>query len=236
MGENDSCVKEFLKLITVQNLFSPQATCFEGSECLSALAASSLAISLTLGDNQATRYIASKASRATIRPFVKRPCPILLGGKKNLWLRPVEFSSVPSPPAFAHILYILFAYISTLASSCVPIVHVITQQCFSAPRIPLPLALSDRFPSFHLCVCLSIFLCGWFSPVMGLGRLCSSHCCNVHVLQISPSSGGKKTKKLYRLTEDTGRCSPRSELSVSSPPSAALLFLASFKVWTDWWS
>lgn len=120
------------KSVTVQNLFLPKATCFEGSKCLSALAASSLAISLTLGDNQATRYMTSKASRATIRPFVKPPCPIPLNGKKYISViqtprggtqpKAVEFSSVPSLPAFAHILYILFAYISKTASWCVPIV------------------------------------------------------------------------------------------------------------------
>lgn len=116
--------------------------------------------------------------------------PFCWGGKKSLIERPRGF-----PPAFAHILYILFAYISTIASSRVLIVYVLAQQSSSAAHIPLPLALSDRFPSFHLCVCLSIFLCGWFSPVMGLGRLCSSHCCNVHVLQISPLSGEKKKEK-----------------------------------------
>lgn len=41
-----------------------------------------------------------------------------------------------------------------------------------------------QITSFHLCLCVF----GWFQLVMGLGSLRSSHCCNVHVLQISSSS------------------------------------------------
>lgn len=193
------------KSVTVQNLFLPKATCFEGSKCLSALAASSLAISLTLGDNQATRYITSKASRATIRPFVKPPCPIPLGKKKIICdsdtsrrnATKSRWVLVRPPPTCirshtVHSVCLYFQDCILMRSHCL----ALSPQSFNASYIPLPLALSDRFRSFHLCVCLSIFLCGWFSPVMGLGRLCSSHCCNVHVLQISPSSGEKKKKTL----------------------------------------
>lgn len=234
-------MKEFLKQHLKTNNRA-ESFLASGYECLSALAASSLAISLTLGDNQATRYIASKAGRATIRPFVKRPSPILLGNKKkSLNETPrgrtqpeAESSSPPSRPHLRSLTYCTFCLLRS------PRFHPRAFSSFTpspsdASLLPTFLCLlrsvTDSLP-FHLCVCLSIlFLCGWFSPVMGLGRLCSSHCCNVHVLQISPLSGErKKKKKLCCLTEDTGRCSPRTELSVSPPPSAALLFLVSFKV------
>lgn len=63
---------------------------------------------------------------------------------------------------------------------------------------------------------------------MGLGRLCSSHCCNVHVLQISPCS--EKNSNASCLTEDTRCCSCYAEFSISlvlAPPfflSAGLHF------------
>lgn len=47
-------------------------------------------------------------------------------------------------------------------------------------------------------LCLSL----WMVLVIGLGRLCSSHCCNVHVLQISPSSETLMPAATRRLEAD----------------------------------